>query len=117
MDITGDIECNFMGNAPSNSAFTVNGNYSNSKGSATVNGTTYTICVKMESATSITFSITEAMTLTLKFADGETGKTVKVNGTSYTTDSNAVATVSLAAGSHEIKKGDSINLFYISLKK
>ena len=118
VDITGDIECNFMGNAPSNSAFTMTAvNYSNSKGSATVNGTTYTICVKMETDTSITFSITEAMTLKLKFADGETGKKVKVNGTAYTTDSDAVATVSLAAGSHEIKKGDSINLFYISLKK
>ena len=117
VEITGDIECNFMGNAPSNSAFTVKGSYSTSKGSATVNGATYTICVKMESSTSITFSTTEAMTLTLKFADGETGKTVKVDGTSYTTDSNAVATASLAAGNHTIAKGDTINLFYISLKK
>ena len=117
VEITGDVECNFMENKPSNSAFTVSGNYSNSKGSASVNGTTYTVCVKMESSTSIKFSTTEAMTLTLVFSNQDS-QNIKVDGTKYTADANStVITVSLAAGAHEITKADTANLFYISLKK
>ncbi len=111
------VECNFAGNAPSSSLFSINGNYSTSKGTATVNGTTYTTCLKMESSTSIKFTIEKAMKLTLVFASTETGKRVKVDGTNYTTDSNAVVTVDLAAGTHEITKGDSINLFFIGLSE
>ncbi|MDR0375970.1 MAG: hypothetical protein LBH85_09685 [Treponema sp.] len=111
------IVCHFTGRTPSNSALSITGNYSNSKGQATVNGATYTDCLKMESSTTVSFSITEAMTLTLYFASAETDKKVKIDGRSYTTDSNATATVSLEAGSHTIAKGDSINLFYILLSK
>lgn len=71
----------------------------------------------MESSTSIKFTIEKAMKLTLVFASTETGKRVKVDGTNYTTDSNAVVTVDLAAGTHEITKGDSINLFFIGLSE
>ena len=115
VEITSDIECNFTGNKPSNSAFIVSGNYSNSKGSATVNGTTYTVCVKMESSTSIKFSTTEAMTLTLVFSNVD-NQNIKVDGTKHTAN-GTVITVSLAAGAHEITKADTANLFYISLKK
>ena len=111
------VECNFAGNAPSSCLFSINGNYSTSKGTATVNGTTYSTCLKMESSTSIKFTIEKAMKLTLVFASTETGKRVKVDGTNYTTDSNAVVTVDLAAGTHEITKGDSINLFFIGLSE
>ena len=111
------VECNFAGNAPSSSLFSINGNYSTSKGTATVNGTTYSTCLKMESSTSIKFTIEKAMKLTLVFASTETGKRVKIDGTNYTTDSNAVVTVDLAAGTHEITKGDSINLFFIGLSE
>ena len=111
------VECNFAGNAPSSSLFSINGNYSTSKGTATVNGTTYSTCLKMESSTSIKFTIEKAMKLTLVFASTETGKRVKVDGTNYTTDSNAVVTVDLAASTHEITKGDSINLFFIGLSE
>ena len=115
--ITASVVCTFSGGSPSSNLFSINGNYSTSKGSATVNGTTYSTCLKMESATSIKFTLDKAMTLTLVFASGETGKGVKVDGTKYTTDSNATVTVNLAAGSHEIKKGDPINLFYIGLSE
>lgn len=115
--ISTSVECNFVGNAPSSSLFSINGNYSTSKGSATVNGTTYSTCLKMESSTSIKFTIEKAMKLTLVFASTETGKRVKVDGTNYTTDGNAVVTVDLAAGTHEITKGDSINLFFIGLSE
>ncbi|MBD5446692.1 MAG: hypothetical protein HDR32_02865 [Treponema sp.] len=117
--ITADVTCHFTGkeaNPSVEGAFAISGNYSDSKGSATVNGITYNACLKMEGSTSIKFSIEKNMTLTLVFASGESGKKVKVDGTSYTTDSNATVTVSLNAGEHTITKGDSINLFYIALK-
>ncbi len=95
---------------------TSNVSYSDSKGSATVNGTEYTYCIKMESKTSITFTCNEGASLFMAFASTETDKTVKVDGNSYTTDSEAAVTVSdLSAETHEITKGDGINLFYISV--
>ena len=98
-----------------NSFFNVSGNTSTSKGKATVNGVTYSTCLKMESSTSVTFTTTSQMTLTLVFGSTETGKKVLVDGNQYTTDSNGTVTVALAAGSHSITKKDSINLFYVSL--
>jgi hypothetical protein len=114
-----DITCYFTGKANSNLAvFTITGSYADNKGSAVVNDTTYTDCLKIESSTDISFTTTEAMTLTLYFASGETGKKVKIDGTDYTTDANAKVGVSgLATGAHHITKGDSINLFFIELKK
>ena len=115
--ISASVECTFTGSKPSSNLFTISGNYSTSKGYANVNGTTYTTCLKMEEKTSIKFTTEKAMKLTLVFASTETGKKVKVDGTEYTTDSNAAVTVDLAAGEHEIKKSASINLFYIGLSE
>ena len=116
--ISADVECTFTGKAPSSTLFTISsGNYSTGKGSAKVNGTTYTTCLKMETETSIKFSIEKRMTLTLVFASTETGKKVKIDGTNYTTDSNATVSVKIDAGDHTITKGDSINLFYIGLSE
>ena len=113
--ISSDVECNFQNSAPSNSAFTVVGSYSNSKGTATVNGTTYSICLKMESKTSITFTTTATMRLTLVFGDNDTNFTALVDGDKKT-GANHILTVDLEAGEHEIKKADVTNLFYIGLK-
>lgn len=109
------ITCNFEGGAPSNSFFTIIGNYSNSKGTVTVDGTTYKWCLKMESSTSVTFTTTEEMTLTLYFV--ETAPTIKIDGGSKITGANGIITATLAAGAHELKKGDTANLFYIKLEK
>jgi hypothetical protein len=115
--ISATVECVFTGKAPSSSYFTISGNYSNSKGTAFVNGQTLSDCLKMETATSIRFSLEKPMTLTLVFGPTEKGKKVKVDGTTYTTDDNARVTVQLATGDHVITKGDSINLFYIGLSE
>jgi pectate lyase len=116
--VTGEAVCHFTGSAPSNSAFTVNGNYSSGKGSVTVDGGTYNICVKMESSTKISFTITEPMTLTLYFGtanDNAAGKKVKIDGTGETVSGDGTLVKSLSAGSHEITKGDTMHLFYIRL--
>lgn len=67
----------------------------------------------MESATSIKFTSTASGTLTLVFNSGFNGS-VKVDGSSKTI-SNGVLSMSLSAGSHTITKGDTTNLYYISL--
>ncbi len=95
-----------------NDFYTVTGNYSNSKGKVTYNGTTYEECLKMETETRITFTLTEKVTMTFVF--DVASKKFNVDGTSYTTDANGVCTVELAVGAHTITKGDAINLFYIN---
>ncbi|MCD8296703.1 MAG: hypothetical protein LUC88_03930 [Prevotella sp.] len=108
-------ECYFTGGAPSSTFYTVSGNYSSSKGSATVNGTTYTTCLKMESSTSVTFTTTEEMTLTLVFESGSTAD-VKIDGTTVSAASGSnVITVDLLAGSHTITKASTHYLYYINL--
>ncbi len=110
----GDYSCHFTNKKPSNSFYSITGSYSDSKGQATVNGTTYTYCLKMETATSVKFSIEEAMTLTLAFAEGSTPN-VLIDGTTVSAASGNIITYELAAGSHELKKKGSYNLFYINL--
>lgn len=113
------ITCSFTKSGAVSSAanfFTIVGNYSDSKGTATIDGTTYSNCLKMESSTSVKFTLTKTMKITLYFASTETGKKVKIDGTEYTTDSNATVEVMLSAGAHEITKKDTINLFYIKLE-
>lgn len=107
----GDYIHNFTENGTSSTFYTISGNLSTSKGTVSYNGLTLTQCLKMESATTIDFN--GSGTLTLVFA--EAGKTVKVDGTKYTTDTNGIVTVDLSAGNHQITKGDSINLFYMVL--
>lgn len=110
----GNYVCHFTGRTPSNSFYTIVGNYSDSKGQATVNGVTYTDCLKIESKTSIKFTITEEMTLTLVFAEG-TVPNIKIDGTSVSAEGSNVITARLEAGSHEITKDRTFNLFYINL--
>ena len=107
----------FMDNNTTDEAgyFTVSGNTSNSKGSVTYDGTTYSVCLKMESSTSINFTAGNAGKLTLVF--DTPSKKVKVDGTSYTTDSNGILELELSAGAHTISKGDTMNLFYMSMNE
>ncbi|MBP5508559.1 MAG: pectate lyase, partial [Prevotella sp.] len=79
--ISSDVECTFnQSGTPSNNMFTVvNGNGSNSKGYATVNGTTYTTCLKLETETKIQFTTTIKMEMTLVFGSQDTKYTIKVD--------------------------------------
>lgn len=113
--VDGDYSCYFTADKkPSNAFYTITGSYSNSKGTATVNGTTYDWCLKMESATSIKFTTEEEMTLTLVFASSGTGN-IKIDGVKVNAASGNIITYKLAAGAHELTKADSCNLFYINL--
>ncbi len=99
------------GNTGDNSYFTVTGSLKSGVASKTYNGETYTQALKMESATSIKFSTTQSVTVTI--ITDTANKKIKVNGTAITTDANGIATVTLESGDHEIKKGDSLNVYAI----
>ena len=115
--IEGTVTCNFEGGAPSNSAFTVTGNYSTSKGTATVDGVTYTTCVKMESSTSIDFTTTAKMKMTLYFGSGDSKANIKVDGTRVEGDLTIkTLTTTVEVGAHKLTKADSCNLFFIKLE-
>ena len=109
---TGDSKIhNFTTSDANSSFFVISGNLASNKGTVTYNGLTLTQCLKMESSTSIKFIAPSAGKLTLVF--GESGKNVKINGKKNASDSNCIVTVDVAAGSVEITKGDTMNLFYI----
>jgi len=96
----------------SGSFFNVSGNTSTSKGSVTYNGETYSTCLKMESSTTITFTTTQETTLVMVFNDTDSAY-VLVDGTK--TGGSNVITVTLAAGTHTIKKSTTSNLFYLAI--
>ena len=109
---TGDSKVhNFTTSDANSSFFVISGNLASNKGTVTYNGLTLTQCLKMESSTSIKFTAPSAGKLTLVFR--ESGKNVKINGKKNASDSNCIVTVDVAAGSVEITKGDTMNLFYM----
>ena len=108
-----DMIHNFTESGTTSSFYTISGNLSTSKGTVTYNGLTLTQCLKMESATSISFTASNAGSLTLVFNENFSGA-VKIDGTSYALTDAGVFTVNLSAGAHTITKGDTSNLYYVS---
>ena len=109
--ITGSIVATFP---YTGSDFTIVGRTSTGKGSVTYNNTTYSECLKMETSTSVTFTTSATMTLTLII----NGTNIKIDGTKYTGTAEGdhyVITLELSAGTHTITKADTANIFYISL--
>lgn len=109
--ITGDIVHNFTEDGVESDVFEIMGSLSTTKGSVTYDGETLTRCLKMESSTSVTFTLSTSGTMRLVFLESFTGA-VKVDDTKYTATSG-IATVDLAAGSHTITKADVSFLFLI----
>ena len=109
------VTCYFTGGAPSNSMFTVIGNYATNTGTAVVDGVTYSECLKIESSTVINFRLTQPMTMTLYFGSTETAS-MNIDGTAYVGTGNTL-TQTLDAGFHELKKKNTGNLFFIKLTK
>lgn len=108
-----DLTHNFTTNGKESSFFTINGSLSDSKGTVQYGGLTLTICLKIESSTSIQFTTAKASVLTLVFNTGFTGK-IKINGADYPAVAGKV-TLNLAAGTHTITKADVANLYLIGI--
>ena len=104
---------NFTVSGKTSAFYTITGNMNSTNGSVSYGGLTLTNRLKIESSTSITFTTTQAGTLILVL-DATFSGSIKVDGTSYTAVAGIV-TVSIAAGSHTITKGDTTNLFYIKV--
>ena len=110
--ITETSICHFLNKAPSVSYVTVSGNYSDSKGTITYNGTEYSICLKIESKTQVTITPPNNCTVILYF-DGA-GKKLYLDGKQYTTDSNNLFSFEAVGGTtYTLTKGDVTNLFLI----
>lgn len=92
--------------------YTITGNMNSTAGLVTYDGLTLTARLKIESATSITYTTTAESTLTLVFDSTFTGK-VKVNGVSYSAQAGIVTIPSIPVGLNTILKTDTANLFYI----
>ena len=115
------LVCTFDGSEAaisSDSRIMVSGNQSTCT-EATVNdiGTSFTRYLKMESATQVSFSTTDSMTLKI-YVDAS-GKRIKVDGDIYTSaeteSGDSVVTLSISAGAHTITKSDAIGLYALQL--
>lgn len=108
-----DVVHNFTNDGTTSGYFKITGTLSSDKGSVTYDGTELSKCLKMESSTTVSFTLAKAATVTLVF-NSDFVKTVKVDGDKVTA-SAGVVTVELAAGSHTITKGDVSNLYLIKV--
>ena len=118
--IEGTEICHFTNKVPSLTMVKlVTGNYSDSKGSVTYGGTSYNVCIKMESSTDITITPTSDCTITLIFggSTSASGKKIKLDDAVITLDANGQYSFTATAGqTYSLKKSDSINLFLIIFK-
>ena len=115
--IEGTVTCSFTANGkeavPSNSAFALTGSAKSVKAEETViEGTTYSVSLKMESNTEVSFTTSQKMTLYVYYGTSGTKTNVNVDGVKQ---SGAPTTVVLEAGSHKITKGDSTTVALIKL--
>ncbi len=114
LPIQADVTHNFTKDGKESRYFLVSGNLSSAKGSIEIGGETLTQCIKMESSTSISFTLEIPATVTL-YLDAGFSKNVKIDGDVYTATDGKV-TVALESGNHVIGKGDAANLFFIEVR-
>ena len=105
---------NFTKDGKESRYFLVSGNLSSAKGSIEIGGETLTQCLKMESSTSISFTLEIPATVTL-YLDAGFSKNVKIDGNAYAATDGKV-TVALESGSHAIGKGDAANLLLVEVR-
>ena len=107
-------------NTASNALFTVSGNLKSGVAARTIDGVEYKTALKMETTTSITFSITKPMKMTLYFdatpsVTIDDVKTKNLKGATISDSGNDLS-ITLAAGNHVITKDGTINLYLIKLE-
>lgn len=108
-----DLVHNFTTNGKESTFFTITGSLSDSKGTVEYGGHTLSICLKIESSTSVNFTTPQPSVLTLVFNTGFSGR-IKVDGTDYQATAGKL-TLNLTAGTHTITKADVANLYLIGI--
>lgn len=109
--VAGGYVHDFTANGTQSSFYSITGNLSDAKGTVNYDGKTLTKCLKIETATAVSFNAPSAGKLTLVFT--EPAATIKIDGTKYTSGGNGIITADLSAGAHTIAKADAANLFYM----
>lgn len=109
---TGEEIHNFTVSEKVSSFYTITGNMNSTNGSETYDGLTLTRRLKIESATSITYTTTAVSSLTLVFDSSFSGN-IKLDGVDYTASAGIVTIPNIPAGAHSITKNTTANLFYI----
>lgn len=111
--------CEFSEKCPSlPEMVAISGHYSSDKGSITYAENEYSVCVKMESSTSISITPVNDCFVTLVFDPESAGKSVKINGEKVTILPNGTYTFSATGGrTYIVTKGDIMNLFLIIFEK
>ena len=124
-EITGGIVHNFTTSGKDSQFFQITGNLASNKGTVTYDGLTLTQCLKMESSTSITFTLSTPGTMILVIG-GSGSKNewrVDVDGVDHQNiipegaQNYMLCIVELEAGAHTITKKDSTNLYYIVIEQ
>jgi pectate lyase len=87
-------------------------NMNSTPGAATYDSLTLTARLKMETATTISYTTLTTSTLTL-VCDPTFNGSIKLDGVSYTATGGIVIIPTVAAGAHTITKGNTANLYYI----
>lgn len=110
---SGKYEHNFKDGKESK-FFTISGNINSNTLSKVYNGVTYTKALKMEKSTSISFTAGSKAHLII-VTDAAASKKIKIDGTECKTDSNGIYEADVETGTHTITKGDTMNVFYMSV--
>lgn len=106
---------NFSTDGTSSDFYTISGKLSSNKGTVSYNGLSLDTCLKIESKTKITFTTTAKAELVLVFNQKNSSE-IKVDGTVYTL-TDGILSLEIEAGSHEITKESTGNLYYMSVSQ
>ena len=106
---------NFSTDGTSSDFYTISGKLSSNKGTVSYNGLSLDTCLKIESKTKITFTTTAKAELVLVFKQ-KNSSDIKVDGTVYTL-TDGILSLEIEAGSHEITKESTGNLYYMSVSQ
>ena len=123
--ITDGIVHNFTTDGLNSEFFQITGNLSTSKGKVVYDGLTLTQCLKMESSTSITFTMSTPGTIILVIGGTDSASEWRVdidgvdhqNITPEGAENYMLCIVELEAGTHTIEKKDKTNLYYIVIEQ
>lgn len=106
---------NFSTDGTSSDFYTISGKLSSNKGTVSYNGLSLDTCLKIESKTKITFTTTDKAELVLVF-NQKNSSDINVDGTVYTL-TDGILSLEIEAGSHEITKESTGNLYYMSVSQ
>ena len=110
--IEGTVSHNFSTDGLESSFFTIVGNLKSVNYS--IGGMTFSECLKLESSTSITFTVSKESKLTL-VTDNNTSN-FKLDGVKTNTDASGITIVIIEAGEHVITKANTGFLYYITIE-